>query len=559
MLQELRIRNLAIIEELNLTFSKGLNILSGETGAGKSIVLNAVQLLLGDKATGELIRSSEEEASIEALFDTSGNREIKEKMKEKFQRLPEKRGEDSLLVRRVISRSGKGKAFINGNLATLGMLSEMGEELLSIYGQHEHQSLQRVETHIDILDEFGGLLGLRQEFQKHFEKFTSLSGEVQRIREEKERRVRECDLMAFQSKEIKASGIQIGEEEALKEERKVLTHAHKLMTFANASEEMLYGEKGSAIEKIQSILNQGRDMGTIDPSLSPHLKTLESALIPLEEVALALRDYSRRIEINPMRLEEIENRLEEIDRLKRKYGPTIEDILLFKERIDEALRSFTSEEEKLSQLEVSLEPLREEVMALGKKLSGERRRVASELKRFVEKELGSLGMKKTTFEVFIEDLPLSLEGMDRVEFLISPNVGEKVKPLAKIASGGELSRIMLAMKGILAGMGGRQVLIFDEVDSGIGGAVAEVVGRKLRELSKHHQVICVTHLPQIACFAESHYHVKKEVKTGRTVTLVDRLEKEAVVEEIARMLGGMKVTEKTRAHAKEMIENARKS
>jgi len=559
MLQELRIKNLAIIEELNLTFSKGLNILSGETGAGKSIVLNAVQLLLGDKATGELIRSSEEEASIEALFDTSGNREIKEKMKERFQRFPGKGEEDSLLVRRVISRSGKGKAFINGNLATLGMLSEVGEELLSIYGQHEHQSLQRVETHVDILDGFGGLLGLRQEFQKHFEKFTSLSGEVQRIRGEKERRVREHDLMAFQSKEIETSGIQIGEEEALKEERKVLTHAQKLMTFAQTSEEMLYGERGSAIDKIRSILNQGQEMAAIDPSLSPPLKTLESALIQLEESALTLRDYLRRIEIDPMRLEEVENRLEEIDRLKRKYGPTIEEILLFKERVDEALRSFTSEEEKLSQLEGLLGPLREEVMALGKKLSGERRSVASELKRFVEKELGSLGMKKTAFEVSIEDLPLSLEGMDRVEFLISPNVGEKVKPLAKIASGGELSRIMLAMKGILAGIGGRQVLIFDEVDSGIGGAVAEVVGRKLRELSKHHQVICVTHLPQIACFAESHYHVKKEVKTGRTITLVDRLEKGDIVEEIARMLGGMKVTEKTRAHAKEMIENARRS
>jgi DNA repair protein RecN (Recombination protein N) len=558
MLQELRIKNLAIIEELDLTFSKGLNILSGETGAGKSIVLNAVQLLLGDKATGEVIRSSEEEASIEALFDTSGNREIKEKMKERFQRFPGKGEEDSLLVRRVISRSGKGKVFINGNLATLGMLSEVGEDLLSIYGQHEHQSLQRVETHVDILDEFGGLLGLRQEFQKHFEKFTSLSGEIQRIREEKERRVKEYDLMAFQSKEIESSRIQIGEEEALKEEKKVLTHAQKLMTFAQTSEEMLYGERGSAIDKIRSIINQGREMATIDPSLSPPLKTLESALIQLEESALTLRDYSRRIEINPMRVEEVENRLEEIERLKKKYGPTIEEILLFKERADEALRSFTSEEEKLSQLEGLLGPLREEVMVLGKKLSRERRRVASELKRFVEKELGSLGMKKTTFEVSIEDLPLSLEGMDRVEFLISPNVGEKVKPLAKIASGGELSRIMLAMKGILAGIGGRQVLIFDEVDSGIGGAVAEVVGRKLRELSRHHQVICVTHLPQIACFAESHYHVKKEVKSGRTITLVDRLERGDIVEEIARMLGGVKVTEKTRAHAKEMIENAKR-
>jgi len=558
MLQELQIKNFAIIDELNLTFSKGLNILSGETGTGKSIILNAVQLLIGDKATEELIRSSEEEASIEALFDIAGNWEVKDGIKEKSQRLPSKGEENSLLVRRVISRSGRGKAFINGNLATLGMLSEIGEKLLSIYGQHEHQSLQRVETHIDILDEFGGLLEVREEFQKHFQKFVSLSEEVKRIREEKERKVRECDLMAFQSREIETSGIQIGEEEALKEERSVLAHAQKLMAFANLSEEMLYGETGSAIERIQSILNQGREMGTVDPSLSPLLKTLETALIQLEEVAFALRDYSRRIEINPMRLEEIENRLEEIDRLKRKYGPTLEEVLLFKRRVDEALESFTSDGEKLSQLEVLLEPLLAEVIALAKKLSGERRRVASELRRSVEKELGSLGMKKTTFEVYMEDLPLSIKGVDRVEFLISPNVGEEVKPLAKIASGGELSRIMLAMKRILAKIGGRQVLIFDEVDSGIGGAIAEVVGRKLRELSKHHQVICVTHLPQIACFAENHYSVKKEVRAGRTITLVDRLEKEAIVDEVARMLGGVKVTEKTRAHAKEMIENAKR-
>jgi DNA repair protein RecN (Recombination protein N) len=559
MLQELRIKNFAIIEALELTFSKGLNILTGETGTGKSIILSAVHLLLGDKGSEELIRSSEEEASVEALFEISGNREVKEKVKEKAPKLYGIGEEDSLIVRRVISRSARGKAYINGNLVTIGMLSEIGEQLLSIYGQHEHQSLQRVETHVDILDEFGGLVGLRWEFQKHFQKFVSLSEEVDRIREEKERRAKERDLMAFQSREIEASGIQVGEEEALKEERRILTHAKKLIDFSNTSEEWLYAEKGSAIERIQSILNQGRELVAVDPSLAQLLKTLETTLIQLEEVALALRDYSRRIEINPMRLEEIENRLEEIDRLKRKYGPTIEEILIFRKKADEALKSFTSDEEKLSQLEGLLDPLRGEVVALAEKLSSERKRVASELKRFVEKELGSLGMKKTTFEIQIEGLPLSPNGIDRVEFLISPNVGEEVKPLAKIASGGELSRIMLAMKRILAKVGGRQVLIFDEVDSGIGGAIAEVVGRKLKELSRHHQVICVTHLPQIACFADQHHSVKKEVRAGRTITLVDRLEKEAIVDEIARMLGGVKVTEKTRAHAKEMIENAKKS
>ena len=558
MLQELRIKNFAIIDELSLSFSKGLNILTGETGAGKSIILNAVHLLLGDKATEELIRSCEEEASVEALFDISGNREVKEKIKEKGQKILGSREEDSLLVKRVISRTGRGKAFLNGNLATLGMLSEIGEELLSIYGQHEHQSLQRVETHIDFLDEFGGSIRLRKEFQELFQKYLSLSGEVARIREDKERRIKERELMAFQSREIETIGIRIGEEEALKEERKLLTHAKKLTDFANASEEMLYSNEGSAIERIQSILSQGKEIISIDLSLSQPLKNLEGALIQLEEVALSLREYSRRIELNPMRLEEIENRLEEIDRLKRKYGPTEEEVLRFKKKVDEALRSFTSDEERLSQLESALGPLRGEVSALAKRLSSGRKRVATELKKSIEKELGSLGMKKTTFEVHMEELPLNPKGMDRVEFLLSPNIGEEVKPLAKIASGGELSRMMLAMKRILAKVGGRQVLIFDEVDAGIGGAIAEVVGRKLRELSKHHQVISVTHLPQIACFADRHHSVKKEMKAGRTVTVVAPLEKEVVVEEIARMLGGVKVTEKTRVHAKEMIENAKR-
>ncbi|HUL20666.1 MAG TPA: DNA repair protein RecN [Thermodesulfobacteriota bacterium] len=559
MLIELRIKNFAIIDELSLSFSRGFNILSGETGAGKSIILNAVHLLLGDKATEEWIRSSEEEANVEALFDLSGNSGIREKIKEKAPHLQGTGEEDSLLIRRVISRSGRGKVFINGNLSTLGVLSEVGEGLLSIYGQHEHQTLQRVETHLDILDEFGGLVRLREEFQKQYLEFVSLTEEVQKIRGEREKKARERDLMAFQSREIETSGIQIGEEESLQEDRVLLTHGKKLMDFAHAAEEALYSEEGSAIERVQDVLTQCREAAAIDLFLSQPLKALESILIQLEEAALTLREYSRRVEINPARLDEIEERLEEIDRLKRKYGPTVEAILSLKQKIDETLKSFTSDEERLSQLEGRLGPVRQTLDDLGERLSEERKKVALELKKSVEKELNSLGMKKTIFEIRREPAPLSPRGVDRVEFLISPNVGEEVKPLAKIASGGELSRIMLAMKRILAKIGGRQVLIFDEVDSGIGGAMAEVVGKKLKDLSRHHQVICVTHLPQIACFADQHHSVRKEVKSGRTLTLVDRLDKESIVDEIARMLGGMKVTEKTKAHAREMVENARKA
>ena len=290
MLQELRVKNFAIIDELNLSFSKGFNILTGETGAGKSIILNAVHLLLGDKASEELVRSTEEEACVEALFDISESQEIKEKLKEKVSKF-QGREEDSVLIRRNISRAGRGKVLINGNLATLGMLSEIGEGLLSIYGQHEHQSLQRVETHIDILDEFGGLLGRREKFQMIYQEFVSLSEEIEKIRMGKEQRAKDRDLMAFQSNEIEASGIQVGEEESLKEERTLLAHAKRLMEFAHISEETIYSDEGSAIEKIQKILNQGREMVAIDPSLSDPLKMLESTLIQLEEVALTLRDY----------------------------------------------------------------------------------------------------------------------------------------------------------------------------------------------------------------------------------------------------------------------------
>ncbi|MDP3015813.1 MAG: AAA family ATPase, partial [Deltaproteobacteria bacterium] len=341
MLLELRIRNFAIIDEVNLSFSKGFNVITGETGTGKSIILNAVHLLLGDRAGEELIRSSEEEASVEALFDISSNQEVKEKIKEKSARINSSGEEEACLVRRVISRSGRGKAFLNENLTTLGTLSEMGEKLLSIYGQHEHQSLQRAETHLDILDEFGGLVDLREEYREHFERVVSLSGEIKRVRDEKERGIKEKELMVFQLREIEASGIQTGEEATLKEEQRILSHSRKLMDFVSLSNELLYEGEGSTVERIQTILRQGNEMAAIDPSLSEVIKSLETTSIQLEEVALSLRDYLRRIEVDPMRLEEVANRLEEIDRLKRKYGPSVEEVLRFKGKVEEALSSLT--------------------------------------------------------------------------------------------------------------------------------------------------------------------------------------------------------------------------
>ncbi len=557
MLQELRIRNFAIIDEIDLSFSKGFNVITGETGTGKSIILNAVHLLLGDKAGEELIRTSEEEASVEALFDISNHPEVQKKIREKFPHLSLSDQENTCLIRRILSRSGRGRSFLNEHLTTLGTLSEIGEKLISLYGQHEHQSLLRPETHLDILDELGGLMKLREAYQEHFEKFLSLTGEIKRLRDEKERGIQEKDFLLFQVHEIASTHLQVGEEEALREERKILTHAKKLIDFINRSNDLLYDGNGAIIEQIQTLLRQGKEMADIDPSFSEILKPLAASSVQLEEVAFSLRDYLKKIEVNPTRLDEVESRLEEIDRLKRKYGSSIEEILLHKARAEERLNTFSFGEERLTHLEGMLGSVQEEMFALAKKLSWERKRVALGLKKAVEKELATLGMKKTVFDVHLENAPLSAKGIDQVEFLISPNIGEEVKPLSKIASGGELSRMMLALKKILAKIGGQQVLIFDEVDAGIGGGIAEVVGKALKELSKHHQVICVTHLPQIACFADTHYSVRKEIKGKRTATVVNRLEKEDILEEISRMLAGVKITEKTRAHAKEMLEHAK--
>jgi DNA repair protein RecN (Recombination protein N) len=557
MLVELRIRNLAIIDALDLTFSRGLNILTGETGAGKSIVLNAVLLLLGERAGEDWVRSSEEEAAVEALFDLSGSPKTQQKILERSSK-PAAGEEDLLLVRRVISRAGRGRAYLNGNLVTLGMLAELGEELLSIYGQHEHQSLQKPETHIEILDDFGGFTALREQYRSRYEAFLARSEEMRRLREEQDRRARDRELTAFQSREIESAGLEPGEEESLRGEREILVHSQKLMAFAEAAQDNLYVGDGSALERIQTVLRQGREMAGLDRSLEGLIRNLEALQIQTEEVAFSLRDYGRRVESNPARIEEVENRLDALRQLKKKYGPSVEDILIRKEQLDRELRALCTGDEDLLRLEAGMEPLRREVEALAGKLTAERRRAAGELKRAVEKELASLGMKKTVFEIQFEPQPLSPKGAERAEFLLSPNVGEKVKPLARIASGGELSRIMLALKRILAVTGGREVLVFDEVDSGVGGAVAEVIGRKLRELSLKHQVLCVTHLPQIASFADAHFQVRKEVRDGRTQTRVQRLEGEAVVEEVARMLGGMKLTDKTRDHAREMIDTSRR-
>ena len=553
MLTDLRIKNFAIIDDLHISFSPGLTILSGETGAGKSIIIGALNQVLGERATGDLIRTGENEAVVEALFDISGD--------ETFSRYLATKGvspnDTSLLVKRIISREGKNKVIVNGDLATLGMLTVITEPLLTISGQHEHQELLRPQNHIDILDSFGGLLSLRDQYKETFQTRQHMKQELAHLRAEEIREAERKELLSFQWQEIQAAHLVPGEEEELKKEKKILQNVSKLITATQGIYDGIYGGEEAALSRLNRELRSLREITDIDPAISPHAETLESALIQLEDVAISIRDYSQKLQFDPQSLEVIESRLDALHRLKRKYGATIEEILASQDTIKEELEQISQRKDRISELEENFKAVSNKAVTQAEELSRKRKETAQTLCQEMEKELQTLGMRSTTFDAGItssESQLLDETGMDQVEFLFSSNPGEEVRPLARIASGGELSRIMLAFKHIFAREEGISTLIFDEVDSGIGGATAEVVGKKLFEISRYYQTICITHLPQIACYGDTHYSISKKLVDSRAKTRVKVLDPKDRVAEIARMLGGTEITSKTRTLAQEMID-----
>jgi DNA repair protein RecN (Recombination protein N) len=565
MLVELHIENLAIIDQLRIDFNEGLNVLTGETGAGKSIILNALNLILGDRVKDDIIRSHEEEGVVEALFDISAKPMVRHWLEEKGIEV-----EDTIVVKRVISRKDKSKIYINGNLATLQMASLIGEELLNIYGQHQHQVLRKVENHLEILDAFGDLLPLKTEFQEAYKGHRGLEKRLAGLRDEKDRGERERDLWAFQLKEIEAAKLVPGEEEELKQERHLLKNAQRLTQLAGSSERLLYSDGDSIVERLGKVEHDIEALAELDPSCSSLKGAVSSALLQLEEASGELKGYLAKIDMDPNRLEEIELRFDELQRLKRKYkAATVEEILAYKEQIERGVQGTADLEAEIAQLEKKKKEGEGKVRDLAERLSQGRQEAAQRLKEEIEGELGTLAMERTTFEarmtalapggdaLEVEGVVVGPKGAEEVEFLISPNIGEEPRPLSKIASGGELSRIMLAIKKILTKGAEDQTLVFDEVDAGIGGQTAEVVGHKLQDLARYHQILCVTHLPQIAAFGQTHYQVSKREAEGRTMTSVERLQDDMVVDEIARMLGGTGVTATTRTHAQEMLQKAR--
>lgn len=553
MLTELNIKNFAIIDSLNVTFEEGFNVLTGETGAGKSIIVDAVELVLGGRASSEMIRSGCDEAVVEAAFDISDVVGLREKLGEIGIE-----ADDTLLIKRVVSLSGKNKVFINGSMATIAMLSDIGEFLVDIHGQHEHQTLMKVERHIDILDGYAEVGSLRHDMAVVYIELNRAGTELMSLKVAEADKERRLDILRFQSDEIEKAKLLEGEEEGLLEERKLLSNAERLFEAGNTALEFLYSQSGSALELIKKAGSKVADIASLDESLKDTAEALSSASASVEDAAMTIRDYIGKISFDSDRLNEIEERLDLIGRLKRKYGNTVSKVLKCKEDVDEELESIERAEERIAEFEKKIEGLRGNGLQVAKALSDKREKAAVGLKKKVEAELSDLGMKKALFEVKMERFSdISAKGSDRVEFLLSSNPGEAPKPLSKVASGGELSRIMLALKKVLAGPSGVPTMVFDEVDSGIGGGVAEVVGRKLREVAEGRQVLCITHLPQIAAQADLHYAISKREESGKTVTALNKLYKENRINEIARMLGGITITEATRIHAEEILNRGK--
>ncbi len=559
MLTELVIRNFAIIEELRVSFAGGLNVLTGETGAGKSILIGAVSLLLGDRVSSDIIRSQEETAMVEALFDIGEKSDLKGKLKEMGFLVG-----NELILKRIISRTGKNRVYIDGQLATLGMLSAISENLINICGQHDHQIILNAENHIDIIDEFGGLLQLRSEYAEMYDKFLSLNNKLDKLLTMNKTRDERVEFLKFHLKEIDEAAVRVGEDEELFDEKKIFNNVQKLTEYAQLAYEALYGKPGSVQEGLRSVISNIREIKNIDRGLNLSEQDIDAVYYQLEENAMILREYIKNLSYDPARLEAIDDRLDLLGKLKRKYGRTLDEVLKKRNEIEEELKTISSVDEEIEKISKEMEIQKTEMLEKAKLLSERRRESSDVLTQAIEGEIHTLRMENAVFKVIFGKpssdqgaVTFNPRGSDEIEFYITTNVGEMAKPLNRIASGGELSRIMLAVKKVLAKTGSVGTLIFDEVDSGIGGAVAEDVGKKLKDVAQHHQILCITHLPQIACFGDKHYRVAKTVSDERTITSVDFLSEEERLDEIARMLGGSELTKKTRAHAREMLELSR--
>ncbi|MBE0504388.1 MAG: DNA repair protein RecN [Desulfuromonadales bacterium] len=553
MLCELNIRNFVIIDRLSLSFASGLNVLTGETGAGKSIIIDAIDLLLGGKARTDLIRTGEEEAVVEALFDLKQATNLRAALAEAGVD-----NGDELLVRRILSLSGKNRIYVNGTLATAAQLQSWLPQIVAIYGQHEQFTLARAEIHGQLLDSYAGIQNEVAAYRRLYEEIRHLRAELTRLDRAEQERQQRLDLLDYQQQEIAAAVLQPGEDAQLLSERTLLQHAGKLAAIAGGGYDDLYAKEGAICETLTRLAGQLQEGAGIDPHLTPLAEAVQSAFYVLEDSAAQLRDYAAQIAFDAVRMEEIEFRLDLLHRLKRKYGATIEAILAHHRAVCHELAELSNLDATRAALEKKLQGDDAALLQIGEQLTRRRAAAAVTLQHGVERELRDLAMPKARFSVALAPLPTPGPlGCEKIEFLLQANPGEVARPLAKVASGGELSRLMLAIQRTAPAGAEVATLIFDEVDAGIGGAAATAVGEKLRAVASSRQVLCITHLPQVAAFAHHHYRVgKAETADARTITTVQLLAAEEQVHEIARMLGGAKITDSTTVHARELIKHS---
>lgn len=560
MLKELAIHNFAIIRDLEISFRSGLNVLSGETGAGKSILVGAINLILGSRASQEMIRTGASESAVEAVLtisEASAGRDILDGWG--LECGPE------LVIRRSINRSGRNRVFINDQAASVQQLQQLSPLLISISGQHEHQLLLDPATHLGLLDTFGGLDPEVREIGKAFSALQEKKDELARTRRARERLAAEMDFLRFQLQELEAAKILPDEDTELGREREILKNASVLSESAHRGLGALYSERGAVLERLSEIEKELSAIIRVDPSQQHLLEFIEQARINLKELSHLLQGYAGRIIFDPAKLARTEERLAFLARLGKKYGSSANEMLARLEELRQSVGRDTDSGIIEEELQKALVELRVQYLKKARELSVKRSDAAGRLSIEVERNLAGLDMPRARFSVRFDEPAdgscqeslFSPAGIDRIEFLLSANPGEAQKPLAKIASGGELSRILLAIKSLLSRGGEAETLIFDEVDAGIGGRTAELVGIQLKLLARRHQVICITHLPQIACHAGCHYGVRKEASGEETVTSIRMLTEEERCNELARMLGGVAISEKVREHARELLEKAR--
>lgn len=557
MLSLLKIRNIALIDELGIEFAAGLNLLTGETGSGKSIIVDSLGALTGDRVSSDIVKEGESAARIEGIFQVRATPELSAIFDDSGVEL-EGSGDVEVIVRRELSLTGKNRIIVNDQLVTQAFLKKIGPFLVDIHGQGDQASLTDPSNYLEMLDAYAGLSDFREKTAVGFGKLREIRNELRSLREDEAQKLQLLDLLRFQVEELEAAKLVPGEDDALEEEKRRLNNAEKLSALSEESYLLLYENPESTVTTLDKVARKIEELSQFESGFAAFNDGLADARALLEDLAYAVRDFSGKLEFSPDRLDEIENRLAEIGRLKRKYGGTIENAIEHFEEVSSRLRNIETAELREKELEADLAAARAVFLGAAVRLHDERAKFASKMAREIEENLKAVALEKARFEVRVigdreDDDSFGPAGFDRVEFLFSANPGESVKPIAKVASGGELSRLMLVLRTIATTAELGKTMVFDEIDTGIGGRVAEAVGLKLKQLASSQQVLCVTHQPQVASLADHHFVVSKSTENGRTRVNVRELDEHEKVEELARMLAGETISDTARQHAREML------